>query len=96
MTDYELDEIRRIRQQVSASHGHELRKVAEYYRGVEKELRESGRYHLADERTREQPTPDDQAAEHSAGDIAQNDRVSRHRRNQHFLQVPLKFRAEKS
>lgn len=49
MSDYEIDEIRRIRHQVSADHGHDLRKLAEYYRDVEKELRESGRYSFADE-----------------------------------------------
>ena len=49
MSDYEIDEIRRIRRRVSAEHGHDLRKVAEYYRNVEKKLRESGRYRFADE-----------------------------------------------
>ena len=49
MSDYEIDEIRRIRHQVSADHGHDLRMVAEYYRSVEKELRKSGRYSFADE-----------------------------------------------
>ena len=49
MSDYEIDEIRRIRRQTSAAHGHDLRKVAEYYRKVEKELRRSGRYRFADE-----------------------------------------------
>ena len=53
MSDYEIDEIRRIRQRVSADHGHDLRKVAEYYRNVEKGLRESGRYRFADERPQE-------------------------------------------
>jgi len=49
MSDYEIDEIRRIRHEISAKHGHDLRKLAEYYRGVEKRLRESGRYQFADE-----------------------------------------------
>ncbi|MFH1268271.1 MAG: hypothetical protein ABIK89_21330 [Planctomycetota bacterium] len=52
MSDYEIDEIRRIRHQVSAEHGHDLRKVAEYYRNVEEKLRESGRYQFADEEPR--------------------------------------------
>ena len=39
MSDYEIDEIRRIRHRVSTDHGHDLRKVAEYYRNVEKGLR---------------------------------------------------------
>lgn len=49
MSDYEIDEIRRIRHEVSAKQGHNLRKLADYYRTVEKRLRESGRYRFADE-----------------------------------------------
>ncbi len=49
MSDYEIDEIRRIRRRVSAEHDHDLRKVAEYYREIEKKLRESGRYKFVDE-----------------------------------------------
>ena len=52
MSDYEIDEIRRIRHQVSAEHDHDLRKVAEYYRNIEKQLRESGRYRFVDEQSR--------------------------------------------
>ena len=39
MSDYEIDQIRRVRHQISAEHDHDLRKVAEYYRSVENELR---------------------------------------------------------
>lgn len=53
MVDYEIDEIRRIRHRISAEHGHDLRKLMEYYREVEKRLRESGRYRFADDRPRE-------------------------------------------
>jgi hypothetical protein len=53
MGDYEIDEIRRIRHQISAEHGHDLRKIAEHYRNLEKELRESGRFKFADEETPE-------------------------------------------
>ena len=49
MSDYEIDEIRRIRHQISAEHGHDLRKIAEHYRSLEKELQESGRFKFADE-----------------------------------------------
>lgn len=49
MSDYEIDEIRRIRHEISARHGHDLRKIAEYYRNLEKEFRESGRFKFADE-----------------------------------------------
>ena len=50
MEDYEIDQIRRIRHQVSADNGHDLRKVAEYYRRIENELRESGQFKFADGR----------------------------------------------
>ena len=53
MSDYEIDEIRRIRHQISAEHGHDLRKIAEHYRNLEKELRESGRFKFADEEAHE-------------------------------------------
>ena len=49
MSDHEIDEIRRIRHQISAEHGHDLRKLAEHYRDIEKEFRESGRYRFVDE-----------------------------------------------
>ena len=53
MSDFEIDQIRRIRHQVSADNGHDLRRVAEYYRRIENELRESGQFKFADERDRE-------------------------------------------
>ncbi len=53
MIDYEIEEIRRIRRQISAEHGHDLRKIAEHYRNLEKELRESGRFKFADEEAHE-------------------------------------------
>ncbi len=49
MSDYEIDEIRRIRHQISAEHGHDLRKIAQHCRQLEKELRESGKFKFADE-----------------------------------------------
>ena len=56
MSDYEIDEIRRIRHQISAEHGHDLRKIAEHYREFEKELRESGQFKFADEHQTEAAT----------------------------------------
>ena len=53
MTDYEIDEIRRVRHQVSAEDDHDLRKVAEYYRQVERKLRASRRFRFAEERGQE-------------------------------------------
>ncbi len=55
MSDYEIDEIRRIRHEVSAEHGHDLQKIAEHYRKLEKELRESGQFTFADENQQEVP-----------------------------------------
>jgi hypothetical protein len=55
MSDYEIDEIRRIRHQISAEHDHDLRKIAEHYRKLEKELRESGQFKFADENPVEAP-----------------------------------------
>ena len=53
MSDYEIDEIRRIRHQISADHGHDLRRIAAHYRKLEKKLRESGRFKFADEEAQE-------------------------------------------
>jgi len=44
MSDYEIQEIRRIRHQISAEHGHDLKRLAEYYRQLELELKNSGKY----------------------------------------------------
>ena len=49
MTDYEIDEIRQVRHQVSEENNHDLRRVADYYRHVEQELRSGGRFKFADE-----------------------------------------------
>ena len=49
MSDYEIQEIRRIRHRISAEHEHDLRKLAEYYRRIELELRKSGKYRFFDE-----------------------------------------------
>ena len=53
MSDYEIDEIRRIRHQISAEHGHDLQKIAEHYRKLERELRKSGQFKFADESPQE-------------------------------------------
>ena len=49
MSDYEIDEVRRVRHQVSEENGHDLQRVADYYRRVEQELRASKRFRFADE-----------------------------------------------
>ncbi len=49
MNDYEINEIRLIRRQISAEHGHDLKDLAKYYRKIEQELRSSGKYRFLDE-----------------------------------------------
>lgn len=49
ISDYEIEEIRRIRNQLSAEHGHDLNRLTDYYRQVEQELRKSNKYRFVDE-----------------------------------------------
>ena len=49
MSDYEIAEVRCIRQQISAQHGQDVKKLADYYRQLERELRKTGEYRFADE-----------------------------------------------
>ena len=63
MSDYEIDEIRRIRHEISARHGHDLQKLADYYRTVEQRLRESGCYRFADEGARAVDTGSSESAQ---------------------------------
>ena len=44
MDDYEIQEIRRIRQKISSENKNDLNMVAKYYRQIEKEIRKSGKY----------------------------------------------------
>ena len=44
MSDYEIDEIRRIRHKISAEHGYDVKKLADYYRQLEEKFKESGKY----------------------------------------------------
>ena len=44
MKDPGVEEIRKSRHEISAEHGHDLHEVVEYYRQVEQELRDSGRF----------------------------------------------------
>ncbi len=53
MIDYEIDEVRRVRHQVSEENGHDLRRVVDYYRRIEQELREGKKFRFADERISE-------------------------------------------
>jgi hypothetical protein len=60
MDDYEIQEIRRIRQQISSENRNDLNRVAQYYRQIEKELRNSGKYRFIDKTysyNQKQPSP---------------------------------------
>ena len=67
MADHEIQEVRRIRHAVSASHGHDLERLLEYYRKLEAEERRSGKHRFEDEvqpgDTRTRPRADHEMAE---------------------------------
>ena len=48
MANYELDEIHRIRREISARFDHDASKLGEYYRKLEEEYRKSGKYKFVD------------------------------------------------
>ena len=48
MAGYEIDEIRRIRWEISASFNHDPKKLGEYYRELDKKYRKSGKYKFVD------------------------------------------------
>ena len=48
MADYEIDEIRRIRQEISARFDHDVGKLIAHYQALEKEYRKSGKYKFVD------------------------------------------------
>ena len=48
MTNYEIDEIRRIRREISARFNHDASKLGEYYRELEEKYRKSGKYKFVD------------------------------------------------
>ncbi len=48
MANYELDEIHRIRREISARFDHDARKLGEYYRELDKKYRKSGKYKFVD------------------------------------------------
>ena len=56
MANYEIDEIRRIRREISAKFDHDASKLGEYYRKLEEEYRKSGKYKFVDPPT-EKPEP---------------------------------------
>ena len=48
MSNYEIDEIRRIRREISAKFDHDLNKLGEHYRKLEGKYRKSGKYKFVD------------------------------------------------
>jgi hypothetical protein len=48
MIDDELAEVRRIRREISEQCGHDVHRVAAYYREIQNELKESGEFRFSD------------------------------------------------
>ena len=48
MADEEINEVRRIRHQISAECGHDIGRLVAHYKEVERELRASGKYRFVD------------------------------------------------
>ena len=48
MTDYEIDEIRRIRRKISARFDYDIDKLIAHYQALENEYRKSGKYKFVD------------------------------------------------
>lgn len=66
MADCEIDEIRRIRQEISARFDHDARKLGEYYRELDKKYRKSGKYKFVDppnEKPKAAKSPNEEAAD---------------------------------
>ena len=48
MADYEIDEIRRIRREISERFDHDVDKLIAHYQALEPEYRKSGKYKFVD------------------------------------------------
>ena len=48
MADYEIDEIRRIRREISARFDHDVDKLIAHYQALEEEYRKCGKYKFVD------------------------------------------------
>ena len=48
MTNYEIDEIRRIRREISARFDHNVDKLIAHYQALEQKYRKSGKYKFMD------------------------------------------------
>ena len=56
MANYELDEIHRIRREISARFDHDVGKLIIHYQILEKEYRKSGKYKFVDPSTKKPKT----------------------------------------
>ena len=65
MANYEIDEIRRIRREISARFDHDVDKLCEYYMKLDEKYRKSGKYKFVDPPT-EKPEPTQSADEKAA------------------------------
>ena len=66
MANYEIDEIRRIRREISARFNHDPQKLGEYYRELDKKYRKSGKYKFVDpptEKPKVEKSKDEEAAD---------------------------------
>lgn len=66
MADYELDEIHRIRREISTKFNHDVSKLVAHYQALEKEYRKSGKYKFVDppsEDPKPMKTSDEKAAD---------------------------------
>lgn len=48
MANYEIDEIRRIRREISARFDHDVNKLIAHYQALEQKYRKSGKYKFVD------------------------------------------------
>ncbi len=66
MADYEIDEIRRIRWEISARFDHDVNKLCEYYMKLDEKYRKSGKYKFVDPptaKTKVAKSKDEEAAD---------------------------------
>lgn len=66
VANYEIDEIRRIRREISARFDHDVDKLIAHYQALEKEDRKSGKYKFVDppsEKSESTESGDEKAAD---------------------------------
>ncbi len=56
MSDAGINEVRRIRHQISEECGHDVDRLVSYYQKMEEDLRASGEFRFADDRPKELAT----------------------------------------